>query len=293
MRQAAGGAAGGREREAAAEAASLAAAEQVRGVAARDAVRALAASKAREVAAAAAAAAAVATEAAATAEAEANALERAMADGGEGGGSGAAGPSKASEVAAPDQYMCSITAEIMTDPVNTVRLSLPQAIPLVLPAFATPSLRRHTNSLCFYIAPPERKTGRRPYVRAQRYRAVAQDPQHFACDGRRAREQAAHPVPLSPQSHPRLPPGGRVVSAAPWAPPTSPSVRWGPGTHRGAVARRGRRARRGRDRGETGAGRGRSGRGRGRRGRGVLKAHGHVPEESARRTQLRGLGYNV
>ena len=197
--------------EAAAEAASLVAAEQVRGVAARDAVRAVAASKAREVAAAAAAAAAVATEAAATAEAEANALERAMADGGEGGGSGAAGPSKASEVAAPDQYMCSITAEIMTDPVNTVRLSLPQAIPLVLPAFATPSLRRHTNSLCFYIAPPERKTGRRPYVRAQRYRAVAQDPQHFACDGRRAREQAAHPVPLSPQPHPRFPRGGRVA----------------------------------------------------------------------------------
>ena len=44
--------------------------------------------------------------------------------GGEGGGSGAAGPSKASEVAVPDQYICSITAEIMTDPVNTVRLAL-------------------------------------------------------------------------------------------------------------------------------------------------------------------------
>ena len=40
-----------------------------------------------------------------------------------GGGSGAAGPSKASEVAVPDQYICSITAEIMTDPVNTVCLA--------------------------------------------------------------------------------------------------------------------------------------------------------------------------
>ena len=39
---------------------------------------------------------------------------------------GAAGPSEASEVAVPpDQYICLITAEIMTDPVNTVRLSLP------------------------------------------------------------------------------------------------------------------------------------------------------------------------
>ena len=45
-----------------------------------------------------------------------------MAGGSEGGGSGAAGPSEASEVAVPDQYICSITAEIMTDPVNTVRL---------------------------------------------------------------------------------------------------------------------------------------------------------------------------
>jgi len=51
-----------------------------------------------------------------------------MAGGGEGGGSGAAGPSKASVVAVPDLYICSITSEIMTDPVNTVRLApLPQA----------------------------------------------------------------------------------------------------------------------------------------------------------------------
>ena len=45
------------------------------------------------------------------------------ADGGE-GGSGAAGPSKASEAAAkaaevPDDYICPITTEIMTDPVIT------------------------------------------------------------------------------------------------------------------------------------------------------------------------------
>ena len=36
--------------------------------------------------------------------------------------SGAAGPSEASKAVVPDQYICSITAEIMTDPVNTVRL---------------------------------------------------------------------------------------------------------------------------------------------------------------------------
>jgi hypothetical protein len=57
---------------------------------------------------------------------KADALEQAVAGagegGGEGGGSGAAGPSKASVVAVPDQYICSITSEIMTDPVNTVRL---------------------------------------------------------------------------------------------------------------------------------------------------------------------------
>eukprot|EP00964_Phaeocystis_antarctica_P032614 scaffold18468_cov48-Phaeocystis_antarctica.AAC.2 len=46
-------------------------------------------------------------------------------DGGEGGSSGAAGLSAVSEVAVPDQYMCSITAEIMTDPVSTTTLGLP------------------------------------------------------------------------------------------------------------------------------------------------------------------------
>ena len=41
-------------------------------------------------------------------------------DGGEGGSSGAAGPSGASEVMeVPDDYVCPITAEIMTDPVTT------------------------------------------------------------------------------------------------------------------------------------------------------------------------------
>ena len=40
--------------------------------------------------------------------------------GGEGGSSGAAGPSQASEAAeAPDDFICPITAEIMTDPVST------------------------------------------------------------------------------------------------------------------------------------------------------------------------------
>ena len=39
---------------------------------------------------------------------------------GHGGSSGAAGPSEASEAEVPSEFMCSITAEIMTDPVNTV-----------------------------------------------------------------------------------------------------------------------------------------------------------------------------
>ena len=44
-----------------------------------------------------------------------------MADGGGGGNSGAAGPSEASEaVEVPDDYICPITAEIMTDPVSTL-----------------------------------------------------------------------------------------------------------------------------------------------------------------------------
>ena len=43
-----------------------------------------------------------------------------MTDGDEGGSSGAAGPSEASEAAeVPDDYVCPITAEIMTDPVCT------------------------------------------------------------------------------------------------------------------------------------------------------------------------------
>ena len=44
-----------------------------------------------------------------------------MAGGGEGGRSGAVGPSEASEaVKVPDNYVCPITAEIMTDPVTTL-----------------------------------------------------------------------------------------------------------------------------------------------------------------------------
>ena len=116
-------------REAALEAARLEAVLEVELVrssrAAAQAARAAAAFKAREAAVVAAATAAAATEAATTAEAAAIALERAMADGGkdvgEGGSSGASGPSKPSEVAVPDQYICSITAEIMTNPVSTVR----------------------------------------------------------------------------------------------------------------------------------------------------------------------------
>jgi hypothetical protein len=52
---------------------------------------------------------------------KADALERAMTDGDEGGSSDAAGPSEASEAAeVPDDYVCPITAEIMTDPVSTL-----------------------------------------------------------------------------------------------------------------------------------------------------------------------------
>ena len=100
--------------EVAAEAARLAESERVWEVATLEAVRVAAASKAREEAVEAVAAAAVAV-------AKADALERAKADGGEGGGSGATGPSVASGAAeVPDDYVCPITAEIMIDPVCTV-----------------------------------------------------------------------------------------------------------------------------------------------------------------------------
>ena len=63
----------------------------------------------------------VAVEAAAKAKAKSEALDRAMTAGDEGGGSGAAGPSGASVAAeVPDEYICPITAEIMTDPVTTL-----------------------------------------------------------------------------------------------------------------------------------------------------------------------------
>ena len=53
-------------------------------------------------------------------EVVADALEQVVAVGSEGGINGAAGPSEASkEAEVPDDYMCSITAEIMTDPVCT------------------------------------------------------------------------------------------------------------------------------------------------------------------------------
>ena len=106
------------KQEAAAEAARLAAAER----AGEAMARAAAVSKAREEAAAAASAAAAAVEAAAAAAAKIDALEREMAtEGGEAGGSGAAGPSEASAAAeVPDDYICPITSEIMTDPVSTL-----------------------------------------------------------------------------------------------------------------------------------------------------------------------------
>eukprot|EP00964_Phaeocystis_antarctica_P140651 scaffold105518_cov59-Phaeocystis_antarctica.AAC.2 len=143
--------------EAAAEAARLALAERAREVVAWEAERAAAASKAREVVVAAAAAVAAVVEAAAAAEAEVDALERATADGGEGGCSGAAGPrSEASEVAVPDQYVCPITAEIMTDPLQhgapisapdnpAARLAYATTHPTEPPLFDSPSPSRTRN----------------------------------------------------------------------------------------------------------------------------------------------------
>ena len=107
------------------QAARLAAAERAREVAEKQARQvgelAPAASKARDEPAA--AATAEATAAATTAATNmADALERAMAERGERGSSGAARPSsEASEAAeVPEGFVCSITAEIMTDPVTTV-----------------------------------------------------------------------------------------------------------------------------------------------------------------------------
>ena len=94
--------------------------------AAAEAPRLAAAGRAQEVAAR-VAAAAKAREEAVAAAARADALERAIADEadyGKGGGSEAAGPSKASEAVVPNQCICSITAEIMTNPVTTVSLAL-------------------------------------------------------------------------------------------------------------------------------------------------------------------------
>ena len=196
-----------------------------------EAERAAAASKAREVVVAAAAAVAAVVEAAAAAEAEVDALERATADGGEGGCSGAAGPrSEASEVAVPDQYVCPITAEIMTDSVSTVRLSLHQTT--LRPVLHMPPTPPSPFSS---IHPPrrERETDRWPYIRAQRHRAVARDPQHLARDGPRAGQQAAHPMPPSPQPHPRIPrKGGRVASVAPQTRHTTPPAWRGSGAPR-------------------------------------------------------------
>ena len=108
------------KQEAAVETARLAAAERAREGVAREAERVAAASEARVVAVAAAVALVAAAKAAAAAEAEADALERATVDVSEGGSSGAAGPSEASEAEeVPDAYICPITAEIMTDPVTT------------------------------------------------------------------------------------------------------------------------------------------------------------------------------
>ena len=182
------------EQAAAAEAARLAAAERAREAAAQEAARVAAAAEAREEAMALAAALAVAT-------AKADALERATAGGGDGGGSGTAGPSEASEAAVPDQLVCPITAEIMTDPVNTVRL----ALSLIASRYSYYAVLWPGPRPSHHTLPVSRtRAGRRPYVRAQRHRAVARDPQHLAHDRPRAGQQAAHPEPLPSQPHPRV-----------------------------------------------------------------------------------------
>jgi len=108
------------EQKSAAEAAKLEAAAQeaaAQAAAAQEAARVAAASIARGEAVTVALSAALAV-----AIARADALERATANG---GSSGAAGPLEASEMAVPDHLMCSITADIMTDPVITVCRTLP------------------------------------------------------------------------------------------------------------------------------------------------------------------------
>ena len=161
------------KQEATAEAVGLVAAARVRAVAAqREAVQIAAASKARKEAVAAAAAAAAAVLAAAVA-AKADVLERETAGGVEGGSSEAASLSEASEVAVPDQYVCSITAEIMTDPAITVRhstLDNPAACPACV-CHPVPSRHRGTSHLAVCPNPDGWL-----HVRAPRHRAVAQDP---------------------------------------------------------------------------------------------------------------------
>jgi hypothetical protein len=99
----------GAQQEAERAAKQEAAAEAARLAAAKGAGEAMALHVARAAAAAAAAAAA-----------KVDALDRAIASGGEGGGSRAAGPSQAREARdVPDDFICPSTSEIMTDPVST------------------------------------------------------------------------------------------------------------------------------------------------------------------------------
>ena len=107
--------------EAAAEAARLTEAERVQEAAALEAVQVAAAADAREQAVAAATATAKGEEEAAAAAAIVDALEQVVAVGSADGSiNGAASPSAARKaVEVPHDYLCSITSEIMTDPVCT------------------------------------------------------------------------------------------------------------------------------------------------------------------------------
>ena len=182
------------EREAKQEAAAAAA--RLGEAMAQKAARVAAASEAREEA--------IALAALAVATAKADALERATAGDGDGGGSGTAGPSEASEAAVPDQLVCPITAEIMTDPVNTVRLALSLIASHATATTQQSSLWPGPRASHHTLPVSRTRAGGRPYVRAQRHRAVARDPQHLAHDRPRAGQQAAHPEPLPSQPHPRV-----------------------------------------------------------------------------------------
>ena len=89
-------------------------------------------------------------------------MEQAAAQsGGAGSSSGAGGPSVEG---VPDEYLCPITSEIMTDPVVTVRCT------------TLPLITRATHPFSSHLA------GGRLHLRARGHRKVARRPRHLAQD---------------------------------------------------------------------------------------------------------------